>query len=399
MIPIHIECRIQEKDREIVGLLVIDSFIAHHSSGGVRMAEDVTAEELRLLARNMTLKFGLLGIPLGGAKAGILFDPDAPLEERRQALSAFGKAIAPFIRQRAYSPGPDIGVDIADVQVMLEAACRKKTKRPLPPGRSQYYTALTVFVSAERAARFKGIGMNGALVAVEGFGRIGSSLAKIYEKHGAKIVAISNHKGALFNQNGLNVDHLIREYEQKGHSFILDYREADKIANDQLLTLDVDILSPCARHHTITAANVKDIRAKMICAGANVPVDQRAKDFLFERSVLYVPDFVTNCGGVLGSFLEVSGVRFQNVCSLIPKLIGPKVDEIILFSKAQNIPTADYAAEKALEKHRRLKRSAERRGLSRMRLSPSFARAVRTLLPSSWSGKLGILYFQKSLSR
>ncbi len=396
---IQIECKINEDGEEVTGYLVIDSTIDNSSAGGVRMSMDVTIEELSILARNMTLKYGFLGIPQGGAKGGIIYNPEAPQDERRRALFLFGKGIAPFLKDRIFTPGSDIGTDNNDIRWMLEASGRKRSKRILPSGRSGYYTGLTVFIGAERAAKHLGIEMKGATVAIGGFGRVGSEAARFFAEKGAKVVAVSTSKGAIYNEKGLDVSCLIGELAAKGSSFVTDYKEADRIPNDQLFTLDVDILSPCAIHHTINGTNMHKIKSKIISAGANVPVDNGAIEILHSRSILYLPDFVTNCGGVLGTYTEIAGLPFDEVNSLIPGLIGPKIDEIILQAKERGIPPVTYAKEIAMERFRNLKDLAEGKGLFGKVLRPSIIRAVRNFIPPFILGKMAKTYILRYLDR
>ncbi|MEK6691952.1 MAG: Glu/Leu/Phe/Val dehydrogenase dimerization domain-containing protein [Nitrospirota bacterium] len=396
---IQIECKINENGEEVTGYLVIDSTIDNSSAGGVRMSMDITIEELSLLARNMTLKYGFLGIPQGGAKGGIIYDPEASPEKRRLALSLFGKGVAPFLKNRMFIPGSDIGTDSDDIQWMIEASGRGKSKRTLPSGRSSYYTGLTVFVSAERAAKHLGIEMKGATVAIEGFGRVGSEAARFFAEKGAKVVAVSTSKGAIYNENGLDVSCLIGELAAKGSTFVSDYKEADRIPKAQLLTLDVDILSPCAKYHSINGTNMYEIKSKIISAGANVPVDNDAIEILHSRPILYLPDFVTNCGGVLGTYIEIAGLPLNRVSSLIPGLIGSKIDEIILNAKERGIPPITYAKEIAMERFHHLKGSAEGKGLFGIALRPSIIRAVRNFIPPFILGKMAKIYIQRYLDR
>jgi len=383
-------------DGGIVGILVIDSTVAHSSGGGLRMGEDVNFEELRLLAKNMTLKYGFLGIPLGGAKAGILMNPECHLQERRERLSLFGRGLSALIKNRTYIPGPDIGTDTEDIRWVLNEAGVKRQRRMLTPGKSQYYTAIGVCESTRRGASAIGINLKGARVAIEGFGKVGSALAQLYDAHGALIIAVSTSRGALCNGNGLDVPRLIELFHRRGSAVTLDFPDGERIKNEQLLTLDMDILSPCARYHTITGKNAHEIKAKLISAGANVPVEQSAMDILRNKDVLVLPDFITNCGGVLGTFLELSGLSMEEVSSWIQKLLGPSVERILLDSFRKNVLPTLYATEIALKRFNDVKRSVEEKRMHGFAIHPSVVRFLRTILPSWFFSRFGVAYFKRS---
>src|SRR5580704_2120204 len=199
-----------------LGYLVIHSSFAGTSRGGIRMAPDISEEEVQILAEGMTLKFGLLGLPQGGAKAGIRADPDAPEQEREAILSEFLEALEPVLRRRAFVPGPDMGTSNEMVRRALMKLGVPIHARELQGTRSGYFTALSTFYGARHAADRLGLPLAGARIGIEGFGKVGSALAVLFASASARVVAISTSNGALVSANGLPVEELARSYQQLG---------------------------------------------------------------------------------------------------------------------------------------------------------------------------------------
>ncbi len=164
---------------------------------------------MRGLARAMTLKYGFLGLAQGGAKAGVRGDPEAPLEERRRCLGEFGRAIAPLLLGRTFVPGTDMGTDNADIAWLLAAAGRRLAPRELRGTQSGYYTALSVALSAREATKHIGLELSACRVAIEGLGRVGSPLATLLRAAGARVVAVSTSRGAIYDPEGLDVERLV----------------------------------------------------------------------------------------------------------------------------------------------------------------------------------------------
>jgi glutamate dehydrogenase/leucine dehydrogenase len=248
----------------------------------------------------MTLKFGLLGLPQGGAKAGIRADPDAPEAERYAALREFGEAVAPLLHSRAYIPGPDMGTSNEMVRRMLVSwgvPVRHRELRGVRPG---YFTALSVFSAARHAAAAAGLEPAGAGVAIEGFGKVGSSLAELFAGWGAWVIAISTSRGALYRAQGFDVPELVRACRKQGSAFVESFAGAERIPLQDLFCVPADMLCPCARHNTIPTAMAGRIQARIIVPGANHPFDLADEKALAARGILCVPYWIANCGGTPG---------------------------------------------------------------------------------------------------
>ena len=350
-------CNIVDEKLGLLGYIVIDSAINGHSCGGLKMLPDVSIPELQGLARVMTLKFSFLGMSEGGAKAGIVADPSMPHEEKLALLRTFAEIASPLLKTRAYIPASDMGTNSEEIRYMLksvglEMPQNNKVRRKEEGG---FYTGFSVFAGAAAAAKHINLDLSQSTLAIEGLGKVGSSVAKVFSQKGTKVVAISTIKGAIYDPDGLDVDKLIRIKNEVAEDVVNVYKKAKKIGKSELLTLNVDILSPCARHHSINLRNVEKIKAKIICAGANIPVTREAERVLYRKGKLCLPDFVTNCGGILGSNMENAGLSDQFIENFIIQEIGNKISEIIKVSKKKNMSPVELAEMEAEKKFTRIK--------------------------------------------
>lgn len=339
----------------LIGHLVVDSIINGHSAGGVRVLPDVTVDELVHLARNMTLKFGFLGIPLGGAKSCVFASPTLQGKGRTRLFTAFGRVLAPLIKSGVYVPGCDMGVCERGLQSIYAAA---GSNADIKEVKSHVYASWTVFASAKIAAEHVGLDLSGSKVAIEGFGKVGGATAQIFADAGAKIVAISTLNGAMYDQAGLDVSRLLELKGKSGDNLVNEY-EAQKIEKSDLLCLPVDVLIPCARPWTINSSNVRKIKAKIVCPGANVPMTMEAEGILRERKILCVPDFVSNSGGVLGCHLE-SVVSEGKIKEIVKGEFSKRVLEIVRLSEEKNVTPGQVAREIAIRRFNETKKEAER---------------------------------------
>ncbi len=314
-----------------IGYLVIDSNINEISGGGVRLVPEISTLELCHLARTMTLKYSFLNLPFGGAKAAIITGQEDLLKKTRQEyIKLFAKELIPF--KNEYFPGKDIGLDDSDHSLLLRYAGLKQSG-PAPD--SAFYTALTARLCAQECAKQADIKLKGSNIAIEGFGKVGSWVGKLFSEIGANIIAISTSKGALYNPQGLNIAELLILGKQFGDNSVLKYKQAQRIPRQDLLWLSTDLLVPCASSWSINLSNVDKIRAKIIVCGANNPVSDKAKTILAHNNILYFPDFVSNCGGVFGSIMESLIQDRVTTTNYIEKALQPKIKNLFRLSKAQ----------------------------------------------------------------
>jgi glutamate dehydrogenase (NAD(P)+) len=383
---------------KVLGYVVIDSLVNGRACGGLRMLPDIDEAEMRGLARAMTLKYGFLGLPQGGAKAGVLGDPEAPEPDRQILLSRFASSIAPLLTQRIYVPGTDMGTTNDDIRLVLSIAGLKPKKRELQGERSGYYTALSVFTSAKQAVHHIGKRLAGCSVAIEGFGKVGSALAQLLKQADARIVAVSTSNGALFDPNGLNLDRLLDLSGLNGNRWVEDYRDAEHLSLPELLELEVDLLCPCARHHCIHETNAPQVAARIICPGANNPITPEAERALTGRGILCVPDFVANSGGVLGGTMEFASIPVRNIAAFIDHYMGMQVSWILRKSSSQGMLPRQVATTLAMERIQQIKKVGKRRSISETFFSVGLELYRRGWIPGAMISPLSIGYFKKRMT-
>jgi len=391
-------CSIVDEKLGLLGYIVIDSTIDGHSCGGLRMLPDVSVPELQGLARAMTLKYGFLGANEGGAKAGIAGDPFMPHEQKLALLRKFAQIASPLLKTRAYTPACDMGTNNEEIKYMLKSiGLRVPQSNVAATGDGELYVALSVLAGAEAAAKYMDLDLSQSTLAIEGFGKVGTSVAKVFSQKGTKVVAISTAKGAIYNLDGLDVDKLIQIKNEVGEDVVNVYRKAKTIEKSQLLSLDIDILSPCARHRSIGLENVHEIKAKIISAGANIPVTREAERVLWQKRKLCLPDFVTNCGGILGSNMQNAGLSERFIGNFILQEIGNQISEIIESSRKENIPPSVFAEAEAEKRFLRRKAASRQITIKNRLFAVGLAAHKSHLIPKCLVALYAPRYFRLKL--
>ncbi len=280
--------------------------------GGLRYHPEVDFDEVRSLASLMTWKTALVNVPFGGAKGGITCDPRqlTPRELERMTRKFVSRIGFAFGIQQDI-PAPDVNTNAQTMAWIMDQYSAQYgytpgivTGKPLELGGSPGREAATgrgVSITTQAAAADAGIAIEGATVAIQGFGNVGSYTGLLLYEAGAKIVAVGDHTGAIYSGDGLDIPALF-EHARKERS-IAGF-PGDSIEPDSLLTLDCDILIPAALGGVITRENANDVRAKMVVEAANSPITTIADDILNERGILIVPDILANAGGVTVSYFE-----------------------------------------------------------------------------------------------
>lgn len=280
--------------------VVIDNTALGPAIGGVRVAADVTLEEVKRLARTMTLKNSIAGLPHGGAKAGILIDPRTPEKER--CFRVFAQAIRGLSE---YIPGPDLGSN-EECMAWIHDEIGRASGLPeeiggLPLDRLGA-TGFGLAAAAEVACEHLSMSLSGAKVAIEGFGSVGRMAARFLVEKGAVIVAVSDTGGTIGDPFGIDIEKLGAVKAATGS--VVNYRPAEVKGIDALFAEQCDILIPAARPDVINRSNADAIKAKLILQGANIPATAEAEEMLHRRGVLSVPDFIANAGGVIMAAME-----------------------------------------------------------------------------------------------
>jgi glutamate dehydrogenase (NAD(P)+) len=281
--------------------------------GGLRYHPEVDLDEIRALASLMTWKTAVVGLPYGGAKGGINCDPSSiSIRDLEELTRRFIGRIERFIGPNEDIPAPDMNTNAQVMAWIVDEYSKYNgytpavvTGKPIELGGSlgrESATGRGLLFTTERATAELGIDLDGARVAIQGFGNVGSWTASFFADAGARVVAVSDANGAIFDGDGLDISELRQEMQQNGH--LPAGAGAEPIDNDELLTLDVDILVPAAIGNVLHAGNADDVRARLIVEGANHPTTPEADEILLSRGRTVLPDILANAGGVTVSYFE-----------------------------------------------------------------------------------------------
>ena len=314
---IIVSCPIQMDNGEIevfTGYRVQYNITLGPAKGGIRYHPDVSLDEVTALAAWMTWKCAVAHIPFGGGKGGIICDPTRMSRRELESLTRrYVAEIIDAIGPEKDVPAPDVNTNdqvmawIMDTYSMHvgHTSTAVVTGKPIEMGGSlgrREATGRGVMIVTREAAKHLGLDIKQATVAVQGFGNVGSVSADLLAKIGAKIVAVTDWKGGVQNPKGLDIPQMI-EYS-KQHKTIDGFPGGDPIENDQLFSLDVDVLVPAALENQITEENESTIKAKIVAEGANGPTTPDAHRMLHERGIFVIPDILANAGGVTTSYFE-----------------------------------------------------------------------------------------------
>jgi len=284
------------------------------TKGGLRFHPKVNSEEVKVLSFLMTLKCAVVDLPYGGGKGGVVVNPKELSEAELERLSrAFMREIAKFIGPQVDIPAPDVNTNAKIMAWMLdeyEKIIGKKcpaviTGKPLELGGSkgrEYSTSLGGAFVIRDFAKHHDMPPEETRVAIQGFGNVGYNLARILSEWGYKIVAVSDSKGAIHDENGFDVAK-VKEHKTKTKS-VIDFPGSEAYTQEELLELDVDILVPAALENVIHKDNADNVKAKVVVELANAPVTPEADDLLHKKEIPVIPDILANSGGVIVSYFE-----------------------------------------------------------------------------------------------
>jgi glutamate dehydrogenase (NAD(P)+) len=327
-------------------MVVVDNTALGPAIGGVRVAPWVTLEEVARLARTMTLKNALAGLPHGGAKAGIVADPKRPDMDR--LMQVFARMITEL---REYIPGPDMGSNEQSMALILAEngrACGLPGEIGGLPLDQLGATGFGVAICAEVACVRAELPLAGARVALQGFGNVGRAAARCLAEKGARIVAASDTGGTAWRPEGLPVAELLTAKEKSGR--VSACPGARTLSTEELFALDCDILVPAAGPDVLHEGNADAVRARLIVPGANIAATAAAEKRLAERGVLVVPDFIANAGGVIMAAMEYAGKSVEEAFAAIEQRIRSNTAAIL--DKARQEQLLPRAAAEVLAKER-----------------------------------------------
>jgi glutamate dehydrogenase (NAD(P)+) len=302
------------------GFRVTHNIARGPSKGGIRYHPNVTLDEVKALAMWMTWKCSLMGLPFGGAKGGVVCDPKVmSASELERMTRRFTSEIINDIGPERDIPAPDVGTDSRIMAWIFDTYSMNKghsvlgvvTGKPLSVGGSlgrEEATARGALYAIQAMSVKQGKRISEYSVAIQGFGNVGANLARLLHGDGAKVVAVSDSRGGVYNANGIDVPAALAHKQERGT--LAGLANADRVTNEELVELPCDILAPCALEQVVTDENADRVKATVICEGANGPVTPTADAILEDRGVLILPDVLANAGGVVVSYFEwVQGLQ------------------------------------------------------------------------------------------
>lgn len=333
------------------GIVVIDNTSIGPAIGGIRMTPSVNTEEVFRLARAMTWKNALAGIPHGGGKAGIIADPRKITPERKETLiRQFARGIESLT---GYIPGPDMGTDETAMAWVRDETGRSVGLSSVLGGIPLDQVGATGFglaVCAEVAQHFSGIELKGATVSIQGFGNVGQHAARylVDDSRGAVVVAATDMDGTVYNPDGLDVEKLceIMRTTRK----ITDYKDAQHLDRDAFIDVDCDIFVPAAQPDVITEDNADRLKCKLILQGANIPATEQAERIIHEKGIVCVPDFVANAGGVICGSVEYHGGTKSAAFTEIEEKMKENTEAVLRKAQSENKMSRFAALELAKER-------------------------------------------------
>ncbi len=284
------------------------------AKGGIRFDMNVTLDEVTALAAWMTWKCAVVNIPFGGAKGGVICEPAGMSDRELERLTRrYTAGIIETLGPDSDVPAPDVNTNervmawIMDTYSMhhRHTVTAVVTGKPVEMGGSlgrREATGRGCMIVTVEALRKLGMPVEGTRVAIQGFGNVGSIAALLMERAGLSIVAVSDKTGGIYNPKGLHIEDVIKH--TRDHKFLEGYKGATRVTNEELLTLDCDVLVPAALENVITSENAGDIRARIICEGANGPTTAAADPILDKKGIFVIPDILANAGGVTVSYFE-----------------------------------------------------------------------------------------------
>ncbi len=321
------------------GIVVIDNSAAGPTMGGIRMAPDVTVEEVCRLARAMTWKNAMARLRHGGGKAGIRANPRTA--NREALIRQFGRAI----RQLAdYIPAPDMGTNETAMAWIRDEGGRSVGLSRSLGGIPLDQTGSTGFglaIAAEVAEEVGVVTLEGATVSIQGFGNVGRPAARFLEERGARLVAVTDLDGAVHDPDGIDIDELAATMDATGG--VTAYPRGRRLEGDAFLDLDVDFFVPAARPDVIDSGNASRAGCRVVLQGANIPVTPAGERILHDRGILSIPDFVANAGGIICGAVEYAGGSERQAFERIEDTVRGNTREVLERSRAEGCLPRDAA--------------------------------------------------------
>jgi len=328
------------------GYLVLDNLSLGPGKGGIRMTDTVDKDEVARLARAMSYKNAMAGLPFGGAKCGIVADDrEISKEKKKDIIYAFAESLREYV-PKLYIAGPDMNTGEEEMGWFADAIGNKKacTGKPARMGGLPHELGSTgygVFHSAITAIDYLGLKKEKINVGVEGFGNVGYFTCKFLSENNIKLVGVSDSKGVIYNKSGLNFQKLDKVKKETGS--VTNYKDGKILPTSSIISLDVDVLITAAIPDLIKVGDVDNVKAKLIVEGSNIPMSYEAENFLHRKNVLVIPDFVANAGGVISSYIEYKGGNKQEMFKLVKEKVINNTMDVLRQSEKDNVSPRESA--------------------------------------------------------
>ncbi len=317
------------------GYAILDNLALGPAKGGIRMTPTVSMDEVAKLARTMTWKNALADLPFGGGKSGIIANPkEFSLEKKREIIEAFSKALK-IICPDSYVAAPDINTAEQEMEWFAKANGNKKacTGKPKKMGGIPHELGSTGFgVAHATSVALKHMKKNikGVTFAIEGFGNVGTFAAKFLTEKGAKLVAVSDSRGCIFLEKGIDYEKLMQVKEETGS--VVNYPGTAGSCHN-IIDAKADILITAAIPDLIKPGDIDKVKAKLIVEGSNIPMTEQVEILLHKKNILIVPDFVANAGGVISSYVEYINGSEKRMFKLVEEKIKNNTNLVLNLAK------------------------------------------------------------------
>ncbi|MCK9376030.1 MAG: Glu/Leu/Phe/Val dehydrogenase [Syntrophobacterales bacterium] len=339
---------VHEPAINLKAVLVVDNVAAGPALGGVRMAPDVTTEECCRLARAMTLKNAAAGLPHGGGKVVVLGDPNLPKPDKERLIRALACSLR---NEQDYIFAPDMGTD-EECMAWINDEIGRVVGLPAAIGGIPLdeigATGWGLCQATEVAMPFINFKLEKARLVIQGFGAVGRHAARFLTAKQAILVGVSDSRGAVYCEDGLDVDELCK-LKEAGEG-VTSYPKGEKLDRDAIIDCDCDIWIPAARPDVVNENNVHRLKARLVVQGANIPLTYGAEQYLNNHGVLCVPDFIANAGGVICAAMEYQGARQGEVFEAIAEKVRYNTRLVLEEAQAKNIFPREAALDLALQR-------------------------------------------------
>jgi glutamate dehydrogenase (NAD(P)+) len=334
----------------MTGILIIDNTAKGPGKGGIRISENLTPYEIFRLARTMTWKCAIADLPFGGAKGGISANPEKI--DKILFIRTFARRIAPFVPS-LYIGAPDLGTGEKEMAAFVDEIGNVDgaTGKPVEIGGVPHELGTTgygVAMAAEITTRKLGLRISDLRVTIQGFGVVGSAAAKYLSQMGAKVISISDIYGMVFNEEGINVGEAILVTKETGS--VKNYRPAEEYQREKIFEVETDIFVPAATTDAINISTAPLLKTKIIIEGANIAITEKAEEYLINKGVLVIPDFVANSGGLIGSYTEFIRKTHKETFEIIKEKISMAMNQVLDEFPSNHISPRNRALSIAKEK-------------------------------------------------